>query len=100
MKIEERIKEIVERYAAEKDFSGAILVKKANDILFSDAYGYAHKGWKIKNTVDTKFDTASVTKLFTTVGVLLLIKDTRYKGHINFKGSYYLSTVDSHLRNW
>lgn len=44
MKIEERIKEIVESYAAEKDFSGAILVKKANSILFSGAYGYAHKG--------------------------------------------------------
>lgn len=81
MKIEERIKQIVERYAAEKDFSGAILVKKANDILFSGAYGYAHKGWKIKNTVDTKFDTASVTKLFTTVGVLLLIE----KGILNFE---------------
>lgn len=81
MKIEERIKEIVETYAAEKDFSGAILVKKVNDILFSGAYGYAHKGWKIKNTVDTKFDTASVTKLFTTVGVLLLIE----KGVLNFQ---------------
>jgi CubicO group peptidase (beta-lactamase class C family) len=81
MNIQEQIKEIVESYAEHKDFSGAILVKKQDITLFNGAYGYAHKGWKIKNTVSTRFDTASITKLFTTVGILQLIE----KGLLNFE---------------
>lgn len=81
MNIKEQIKEIAESYANQKDFSGAILVKKGDKILLNEAYGYAHKGWKIKNTVSTRFDTASVTKLFTAVGILQLIK----KGLLNFE---------------
>jgi len=41
--------------------------------LFSYAYGYAHKGFKINNTLATRFDTASVTKLFTAMGILQLV---------------------------
>ncbi len=41
--------------------------------MFSKAYGYAHRGFKVKNTVETLFDTASVTKLFTAVAILQLV---------------------------
>jgi len=37
-------------------------------------------GWKIPNNMDTRFDTASITKLFTTVGILQLID----RGDISF----------------
>ena len=36
----------------------------------SEAYGYATPRWQVPNTVDTRFDTASITKLFTSVAVL------------------------------
>lgn len=78
MNIQQQIKEIFNRYAQEENFSGAVLVKKGDETLFHDSYGDAHKGFKIKNTITTKFDTASITKLFTTVGILQLIdKDLR-----------------------
>ena len=73
MNIQNQIKEVFNKYAQEENFSGAALVKKGNITLFHEAYGEAHKGFKIKNTVATKFDTASITKLFTAVGILQLI---------------------------
>lgn len=73
MNTQQQIKEIFNKYAKEKNFSGATLVKKGDVTLFHEAYGDAHKGFKIKNTITTKFDTASITKLFTAVGILQLI---------------------------
>jgi CubicO group peptidase (beta-lactamase class C family) len=73
MNTQQKIKEIFNKYAQSENFSGTALVKRGDIILFHEAYGDAHKGFKIKNTVKTKFDTASITKLFTTVGILQLI---------------------------
>ena len=64
---------LYEKYHKENNFSGAGLVKKGNDIVFACAYGYAHRGFKVKNTIDTMFDTASVTKIFTAVSILQLV---------------------------
>ncbi|OPZ49656.1 MAG: Penicillin-binding protein 4* [Firmicutes bacterium ADurb.BinA052] len=47
-------------------------MKRGDEVLFSGAYGYAHRGWRVPNTVSTRFDTASITKLFTAVAVLQL----------------------------
>ena len=58
----------------EKDkFSGVVLITRGEDELYSDAFGFASRAWKIKNTMDVRFDTASITKLFTTVATLQLI---------------------------
>ena len=38
--------------------------------MLSRAYGFATPRWRVPNTVDTRFDTASITKLFTSVAVL------------------------------
>jgi CubicO group peptidase (beta-lactamase class C family) len=42
--------------------------------LFTGAFGDASRSWKISNTLGTRFDTASVTKLFTAVASLQLIE--------------------------
>lgn len=68
-----KITSLYEKYYKENNFSGAGLVKKGDDVIFAHAYGYAHRGLKVKNTIDTMFDTASVTKLFTTVAILQLV---------------------------
>ena len=52
------------------EFPGVVVVRHAGAIVFSEAYGYATPRWQITNTVDTRFDTASITKLFTSVAVL------------------------------
>ncbi len=71
--MEKQIASLFEEYAKEHYFSGAGRVAKGDAILFSRAYGYAHRGFLIPNTVDMMFDSASVTKLFTAVAILQLI---------------------------
>ncbi|MDN3692418.1 serine hydrolase domain-containing protein [Chryseobacterium tructae] len=56
------------------NFSGAVLVSKDGHVLLKKAYGLADYEWNIKNTVDTKFQLASVTKQFTATAILLLIE--------------------------
>ena len=50
---------------------------------FIKAYGFASRSWGIPNTLDIRFDTASITKLFTAVATLQLID----QGHITFDTS-------------
>jgi D-alanyl-D-alanine carboxypeptidase len=64
------------RAAADK-FSGAILFLDDGKVLARDAFGHADRGRKIPNTVETRFRTASVTKMFTAVAVLRLVQDGR-----------------------
>jgi CubicO group peptidase (beta-lactamase class C family) len=54
-------------------FSGVALITQGSSVLFSGAYGYASRSWKIPNTLTMRFDSASVTKLFTSVATLQLI---------------------------
>ena len=54
-------------------YSGVVLITQAQETLFAGAYGYASCAWKIPNTLETRFDTASLTKLFTAVATLQLI---------------------------
>ena len=58
-------------------FSGVVLIIRGSLEVYSGAYGYASRAWKIKNTLDTRFDTASITKLFTAAAVLQLIDQDR-----------------------
>ena len=51
-------------------FTGVVVVRHAGAPVFNEAYGYATPRWQVPNTVDTRFDTASITKLFTSVAVL------------------------------
>ncbi len=67
----------LERYlqqrAEQHAFSGVVLITQGSSQLFAGAYGYASRAWKVPNTLTTRFDTASVTKLFTAVATLQLI---------------------------
>ncbi len=54
-------------------FSGVVLITRGRATLFADAFGYASRPWKIRNTIETRFDTASITKLFTAVAVMQLV---------------------------
>lgn len=65
---------LFDKYYTESNFSGAGLIKSSNSTIFANAYGYAHKGFKVENSINTMFDTASVTKLFTAVAILQLIE--------------------------
>jgi CubicO group peptidase (beta-lactamase class C family) len=55
-------------------FSGVVLISQGSTELYSAAYGYASRTWKVKNSLDIRFDTASMTKVFTAVAALQLIE--------------------------
>jgi CubicO group peptidase (beta-lactamase class C family) len=67
--------ETVEQIASETAFSGAVRVDHGGDLVFAKAYGYAHRGHRIPNTIDTQFAIASGTKGLTALAVVSLIQD-------------------------
>jgi CubicO group peptidase (beta-lactamase class C family) len=76
---------------AQDAFSGVALVTQGDDELFAAPYGYASRAWNIRNRLDTRFDTASITKLFTSIATLQLIDhgdlgfDTRAIGFLGLE---------------
>ncbi len=60
--------------AANDLFSGVVRVTQGDEELFAGAYGWASRAWAVPNTMETRFDTASVTKLFTAVVALQVVE--------------------------
>ncbi len=63
----------LDAFIAASDFSRIVLVKQGNTIVYETVAGLATQRWGIQNTLDTRFDTASITKLFTSVATLQLV---------------------------
>ena len=63
----------VELAAAEDRFSGVVLVSKGPRIIFHRAYGMAEKGFAVPNRPDTKFNLASMNKMFTSIAIAQLV---------------------------
>ncbi len=66
-------------------FSGAVLVARGDEELFSKAYGYANREWKVPNTPNAVFRIGSITKTFTATAILMLEQRARYekRGDLN-----------------
>jgi len=60
-----------------ENFNGAVLVSRDGNILFEKGFGFSDIPNQIKNTVDTKFQTASAGKFFVAVGIMQLIEAGR-----------------------
>jgi CubicO group peptidase (beta-lactamase class C family) len=58
-------------------FSGAVLLAVDDHIIFERACGLANRNFNISNTVDTKFNLGSVSKLFTSVAIAQLIEKNK-----------------------
>ncbi len=59
-------------------YSGVVRITQGAEERFSGAYGYASRAWKVPNSLSTRFDTASITKLFTAVAVLQQVDAGRF----------------------
>lgn len=57
---------------ADHDFNGVVLIRRGAATLFEAATGLASRRWHAPMTTDMRFDTASITKLFTSAAVLRL----------------------------
>ncbi|RWZ59118.1 class A beta-lactamase-related serine hydrolase [Halobacillus fulvus] len=55
------------------DFSGVVYVKRGEETLANTAFGYADRAEKRLNTPDTRFGSASGSKLFTVIGIAQLV---------------------------
>ncbi|HJV30191.1 MAG TPA: serine hydrolase domain-containing protein [Gaiellaceae bacterium] len=65
----------VDGIAEANGFSGVVRVDRGDDVGLAKAYGLAHRGHAIANTVDTQFGIASGTKGLTAVAVASLIEE-------------------------
>ena len=75
--IEKGVKEIenfLEELNHQNSFSGVILIAKNDSILFEKAYGFANLDFNIPNTLDTKFNIASMGKMFTGISIMQLVE--------------------------
>lgn len=68
-----QIKKLVESYQAQETFNGSVLVAQKGAVIYSGGAGYANIAWKIKNSDNTKFYLASISKTFTAITVMKLI---------------------------
>jgi CubicO group peptidase (beta-lactamase class C family) len=60
-------------------FSGALIVEKDGKIILSKGYGWADRAKNVKNTTDTPFMLASVSKQFTAAAILQLEEQGKLK---------------------
>lgn len=72
-----KLKEYVDTLANNGVFSGSVLLADDSGVLYQSAKGYAEQRFKVPNNVDTKFNIASMGKMFTAVSVLQLVEAGR-----------------------
>ena len=65
-----RIDELLTGFASGGGFDGVVHIDRDGSLVYERAFGLASRTWNVPNTLETRFDTASITKLFTAVGVL------------------------------
>jgi CubicO group peptidase (beta-lactamase class C family) len=94
------LRRLFQELEEQNKFSGVVLITQGEVELFSGAFGYASRSWKIRNTLDMRFDTASITKLFTTVAILQLIDqnlltfETRVIEYLGLEGTKISNAVN------
>ncbi len=81
------------RPQASEAFSGVVRVTVGDHERFAGAYGFATRAWRARNSTDTRFDTASITKLFTAVATLQQVDrgafglETPATGYLGLEGT-------------
>lgn len=65
-----RLRAHCDRLAREDQFNGVVLLMKDGRTLFQDAYGLRNRSDNLPNTTDTKFNIASVGKMFTSLSIM------------------------------
>lgn len=78
--IVKKLNQVLEDLTKENEFSGVVLFARNGHILFYEAYGLANRSYNIPNKLDTKFNLASMGKIFTAVAIAQLVE----QGKISF----------------
>lgn len=75
--VAETIVAYAEKLAAAELFSGSLLVARHGEILAEAAFGLANRDFDIPNSIDTRFNVASLTKSWTAIAICQLIEAGR-----------------------
>lgn len=75
--LEEDINKIFESYAQYNRFTGNVLISQGDKIIYKKSLGYADIENHKKNTENSIFSIASVTKPLTAVGIMKLVDDEK-----------------------
>jgi CubicO group peptidase (beta-lactamase class C family) len=70
-----KIDQLMNQYYSNDQFNGVVLVGEKGKVIYRKAFGLADLEWSINNTIDTKFEVASITKTFTGLMVMRLCED-------------------------
>lgn len=82
---------LLRRWVRSGNFNGTVLIARQGEIIHSGAYGYANLRNKEPMTLDTEFQLASVSKMFTATAVMMLYEETR----LNFD-----DPIVQHIPTW
>ena len=67
----------LEELTAKHNFNGVVLFARDENVLFHRAYGLANRSYNVQNTTNTRFNLASVSKMFTAVAIARLVQEGR-----------------------
>jgi len=73
------VSSFIDRTKARASFSGSILVSQRQDILLQESLGQSSKRYDVKNHNTTRYNLASVSKLFTGVAIGMLVDQKKLK---------------------
>lgn len=71
------IDQIFQKFYEYTSFQGAVLVADRGEVVYRRAFGQANREWNVPNTLDTRFNIASLSKQFTAVLILRLVDEGR-----------------------
>ncbi len=69
----------LKRLGASGEFSGVVLLRLGGKTVLHEAYGLANIGYQVPNRTDTRFNLASVGKMFTAVAIGQLVDQGKLK---------------------
>lgn len=69
-----KINQLIEDLASKDMFSGVVFIANGNDVIYQKAIGYSDKQNQRKIDIHTKFNLASMNKMFTSVAISQLVE--------------------------
>jgi CubicO group peptidase (beta-lactamase class C family) len=72
--IRDSVDHAIDRLVRADAFSGVVVVAKEGKPIYQRAVGLADRRWKVPNRIDTRFNIASIGKMFTAVAIAQLVQ--------------------------
>ena len=78
-RVYERLDRLMARLVREGGFSGVVQVQRGEHAVYARAFGEADRSARVPNRLDTRFNLASITKMFTAISVGQLVEAGRLR---------------------